>query len=175
VSRIVAEVASTPEGRRALEEKPRLDLDLARLRALPAGGGRLLRRKLALARGDPTLEAANDGAFVQAHLYETHDVWHVATGFGSSVAEELGLQTVHAAQIPGRLAPILIAGGLLQAALFVQNDFGARLAAVARGYALGKRAKRLFGTRWDGMWELSLAVVREQIGVAGGLSAAGGA
>jgi ubiquinone biosynthesis protein COQ4 len=145
-------------------------VDLARLRTLPEG---TFGRNVAdfydahglTPAAIPSLEAVDDASYVSAHLYETHDVWHVATGFGTTVAEELGLQAVYAAQMPGSLAPILIAGGLLQGALWVHDDFSARLAAVARGHALGKSARPLFGVLWDEMWGLPLEEVRRRIGV----------
>jgi ubiquinone biosynthesis protein Coq4 len=34
--------------------------------------------------------------------YETHDIWHVVTGFHTDVAGELGLQAFYLAQFPGR-------------------------------------------------------------------------
>jgi ubiquinone biosynthesis protein Coq4 len=113
----------------------------------------------------PTVEALDDVSYVTAHLYETHDVWHVASGFGTSVADELGVQAIYAAQLPGRLAAILIGGGLIQAALWVQGDFTSRLAAVAHGFALGRRARPLFGVRWDELWEQPIEDVRRKLGL----------
>lgn len=168
---VVAEVSRHPQGRRALEERRRLSLDLARLRAMPEGTfGRAVAdfydRNGLTPAAIPSLEAIDAPSYVTAHLYETHDVWHVATGFGSDVAGELGLQAVYAAQLPGRLAPILIAGGLVQAALWVQKDFAARLASVAHGHRMGREGEPLFGVRWDEMWELPVETVRSQLGLA---------
>ena len=158
------------DGRRALAERHRIVIDMVRLRALPKG---TFGRSVAdfydenglTPSAIPSLEAVDDASYVSAHLYETHDVWHVATSFGTSVAEEIGLQAVYAAQMPGRLAPILVAGGLLQGALWVHDDFVPRMAAVARGYAIGKRAQPLFGVRWDEMWEMRVEDVRRRLGV----------
>lgn len=159
------------DGERALQARHRAAVNLERLRDMAPG---TFGRRVADfydANGltpatIPTIEALDDVSYVTAHLYETHDVWHVATGFGTSVAEELGLQAVYASQFPGRLAPILIAGGLIQAALWVHGDFTPRLAAVARGFAMGKRARPLFGVRWDEMWELPVEDVRRLLGLA---------
>jgi ubiquinone biosynthesis protein COQ4 len=171
VARIVETVARHEDGRQALAQRPRLALDLVVLRAMPPG---CFGRAVAdfydtnglTPAAIPSLESADQQSYVQAHLYETHDVWHVAAGFGTTVAEELGLQAVYAAQIPGRLAPLLIAGGLVQAALWVNDDFGSRLAAVARGFALGRKASPLFGVRWEEMWALSVDGVRARLGLA---------
>jgi ubiquinone biosynthesis protein Coq4 len=156
------------EGRAALETRPRVHIDLEVLRALPSGTfGRAVADfydKNGLRPASiPTLAADDEPTYAQAHLYETHDLWHVALGFGTDVAEELGLQAVYAAQLPGRLAPILIAGGLLQAVFWVPTDFGARLSAIARGYSLGTKARPLFGIRWSDLWEVPLDEVRARI------------
>jgi ubiquinone biosynthesis protein COQ4 len=170
-ARIVETVGRHENGRQALAQRPRVALDLAVLRAMPAGCfGRAVAdfydENGLTPSAIPSLESVDEQSYVQAHLYETHDVWHVAAGFGTTVAEELGLQAVYAAQIPGRLAPLLIAGGLVQAALWVHDDFGARLAAVARGFSLGKKASALFGIRWEEMWALSVDAVRARLGLA---------
>jgi ubiquinone biosynthesis protein COQ4 len=161
-----------PTGRSALVDRPRVEIDLPCLREMQRGTfGRSVADFFDANRLDPTsipkVDVTDDGTYAHAHLYETHDLWHVALGFGTTVSEELGLQAVYAAQLPGKLAPILIAGGLLQASLWVQGDFAARLAAVSRGYALGKQCLPLFGVRWNDLWGLRLEDVRERLGVEG--------
>lgn len=37
---------------------------------------------------------------------------------------------------------------------------------VTRGWLLGKRARSLFGVRWDAMWERPLSEVRRDLGIA---------
>jgi ubiquinone biosynthesis protein COQ4 len=170
LARLVAAAKEHPDGRIALRDRPRVDIDLPQLRALPAGTfGRAVadffdRNGLDPA-SIPRLEVTDDLSYINAHLYETHDVWHVATGFGTTVAEELGLQAVYATQLPAKLAPLLVAGGLLQAVLWVQDDFGARLAAIARGHAMAKRARPLLGVRWGEMWPLPLDEVRARLSI----------
>jgi ubiquinone biosynthesis protein Coq4 len=170
VDDLIRTARSHPTGRAAFEQKHRLEIDLPKLRELRQGTfGRAVADFFDSNGLDPKaipkLDVTDDATYAHAHLYETHDVWHVALGFGTNVAEELGLQAVYAAQVPGNLAPLLIAGGLVQAALWVQKDFSARLAAVARGYELGKRCAPLFGVRWADWWELPLEEVRSRLSV----------
>jgi len=159
-------VAKTPEGARALAERPRIGtIDLATLRTLPEGTlGRAFAEHMLAAGLDPAalplLPAADATSFLRAHLYETHDVWHVLTGFGTDVAGELGLQAFYVAQIPGRLAPALVAGGLVNMVLFELGERDARMRAIVRGWLLGKRARYLFGARWAEMWGQPLEEVR---------------
>jgi ubiquinone biosynthesis protein Coq4 len=165
LARIVAEMRAHPVGATALAEQARLDVDLPALRAMPKG---TFGREVASFLDDngldprsiPKLEGGDEIAWTKAHLYETHDVWHVATGFATDEAGELGLQAFYAAQLPGRLPMLLIAGGLLQAALWRQDDFRRRLAAIVRGWEAGVRARPLFGVRWDALWDQPLERVR---------------
>lgn len=170
LAELVRKARSHPTGRAALAHKPRLEIDLVHLRTLRTGTfGRAVADFFDAHGLDPKaipkLDVTDDATYVHAHLYETHDVWHVALGFGTNVSEELGLQAVYAAQLPGNLAPLLIAGGLVQAALWVRNDFAARLAAVARGHELGKGCAPLFGVQWADWWELPLEEIRRRLNV----------
>src|SRR5580693_21837 len=71
--------ARDPGGAVALREKPRLDVDLAKLDKLPPGTlGRAFADHMRANGLDPaaipTLPSDGEIEFVRAHLYETHDV-----------------------------------------------------------------------------------------------------
>ncbi len=162
--------ARDPRGAAALRDRPRLHVDLAALSKLPPG---TLGREFAdhmIANGldpaaIPTLSADDDLSFVRAHLYETHDVWHAVTGFRTDVAGELGLQAFYAAQGPGGLPWMLLAMGFLNTALYAMSDREARFDAIARGWEMGRRARPLFGTRWDQLWTTPIDEVRRSLDV----------
>jgi ubiquinone biosynthesis protein Coq4 len=173
--RIVEAVRGYPGAAAALAERRRTAVDPKTLRAMAPGTfGRAVASFIDDNGIDPTslpsLESPNELAWVKAHLYETHDVWHVATGFTTDVAGELALQAFYAAQLPGRVPELLLAGGLLQAALWKQEDFRPRLAAIARGWVAGKRARPLFGVRWDTLWDVPLERVRAELALTGHLT-----
>jgi ubiquinone biosynthesis protein COQ4 len=163
--------AEDPRGARALIVRPRIGrIDLGELRQLPEGTlGRAYAEHM-IANGldpsaIPTLASNDPFSFVRAHLYESHDVWHVLTGFGTSVAGELGLQAFGLAQFPSRLAAVLIAGGLLHAVITRFDDRDARMSEIARGWILGKRAQKLFGVAWGEMWTRPLTSIRRELGI----------
>jgi ubiquinone biosynthesis protein COQ4 len=168
---MAAAVAEDPAGALALDERPRIGrLDLDAFRGLPAGTlGRAFAEHMDTAGLDPAalprLPADDPLTFLRAHLYETHDVWHVVTGFETDVAGELGLQAFYVAQVPGKLAPALVAGGLLNAVLYQWDQRDARMRAIVRGWLLGKRAKPLFGARWAEMWSVPLTEVRARFAI----------
>jgi len=179
---MVDELAKDPVVARSLEERHRIRIDLAELRRLPEGTlGRTFAEHMIAAKLDPaalpTLPSDDATQFFRAHLYETHDVWHVATGFGTDLVGELGLQAFYLAQIPGPLPSLLVAVGFLRSALFDRELTGPFMEALVRGWRMGKTARPLFGVRWDEHWGQPLAEVRRRLGLdpedvaAGGVSA----
>ncbi|HEY1690826.1 MAG TPA: Coq4 family protein [Polyangiaceae bacterium] len=162
--------ARDPVGAEALRERPRLHVDLDALAQLPAGTlGRVFADHMRANGLDPasipTLPGTHETEFVRAHLYETHDVWHAVTGFRADVAGELGLQAFYAAQAPGGLPWMLLAMGFLNTALYAMGEREARFEAISRGWEMGRRARPLFGVRWDTLWSTSLDEVRLSLGV----------
>lgn len=162
--------ARDERGALAIRDKPRLAIDLDALSRLPSGTlGRTFADHMRANGLDPasipTLSSGDELEFVRAHLYETHDVWHVVTGFRTDVAGELGLQAFYAAQAPGGLPMVLLAMGFLNTALYAMNEREARLDAIARGWEMGRRAKPLFGVRWSDWWERPMEDVRRDLDV----------
>ena len=157
-------------GAKALAERPHVHLDLKVLRALPTG---TLGREYALMMDRngldpasiPTLPDDDEGKYVRAHLYETHDLWHVATGFSTDVPGELGLQAFYQAQLPGKLPAAILAAGFVNTLIYSFGDRDARLREIARGWLLGRRSRPLFGVRWDDYLALPLDEVRARLGI----------
>lgn len=159
-----------PDGARALASRERLALDLATLEQLPVGSlGRMhaaMLRERGLDPADiPTLAADDEPSFVQAHLYETHDLWHTLTGFDVDVAGELGLQGFYAAQLPGTLPITLLTLGLLNTLLFAFGDRRRRLEAIATGWRMGREARQIFGAPWATWLARPLGELRAELGV----------
>lgn len=165
-------VAQGEGGSQALLRRHRVPKpDLARLRELPVGTVGRSYADFMLSQGldpgsIPTLPAPNDGEYARAHLYETHDLWHVATGFHTDVNSELGLQAFYAAQVGGPLPVLLLAAGFLNLILFVPGEYRARFDAIVRGWQMGQAAKPLFGLRWNELWEKNLGELRGELRLA---------
>jgi ubiquinone biosynthesis protein COQ4 len=158
-------------GRRALAERRKLVFDRDALGRLPEGTlGRAFADHLRVNGFDPSdfpaLPVGTQHEFVSAHLYDTHDIWHVVTGFGTDVAGELGLQAFYLAQFPSKLGVTLLAAGMLNT-LGPQgfDDREHRMEEVVRGWLLGRASRSLFGAPWDELWALPLAEVRARYGI----------
>jgi ubiquinone biosynthesis protein Coq4 len=166
---ILERFRSHPVFSAAFVERPRLGrVDLDALGRLPPGTfGRAyadFMRAHDLSPEDLVLvEGQTDLDFLRNHLRETHDLWHVVTGFETDVAGELGLQAFYLAQIHGPFPVMLLAVGMLNALLRELDDAPRRVEAIARGWLLGKRAAPLFGQRWAARWEEPLEDLRREL------------
>jgi ubiquinone biosynthesis protein COQ4 len=168
---IVEALRATPHGERTLRDRPRVTpFDLEALRRLPPGTlGRDLVEHAARAGIDvsalPVRVATDDASYVDAHLYETHDIWHVVTGMDTSVAGELGLLAFYLAQLPSRLGIVLIASGLLQTWLSAFGERDVRMREIVRGWLLGRRASSLLGVDWAKSWNVPVVELRARYGI----------
>ncbi|MBX3268997.1 MAG: hypothetical protein KF729_01980 [Sandaracinaceae bacterium] len=157
---------------RALADKPRLGaVDQDALARLPEGTvGRAyadFMRARGLRHEDLLLvDGESDLDFVRNHLRETHDLWHVVTGFDTDVAGELGLQAFYVAQLEGPLPVLLLTVGMANTLFKGMDDVRPRMNEIARGWMLGARARPLFGLAFAARWEQPLRELRAELGLA---------
>ena len=113
-----------------------------------------------LIRMQPT--SAED--WILNELYQTHDIWHVATGWGTDPVGEMGVGGFYIAQLHGpRFIALLIFFFMVKAVFFAPRTFAERIDALTAGYTMGKCAAPLFGLDWTELWGLPLQQVREQL------------
>ncbi|WNG32460.1 hypothetical protein F0U60_01765 [Archangium minus] len=164
--KVVERMSRDPVLAQVLRERPRLGhVDVEALSRLPEGTlGRAFVELLREYRLDPNLlrvqEAPDAASYVKAHLFETHDLWHVVTGFRPDSAGEMGLQAFYFAQNGSRVSMGVFVVGLVFTFLSRFELCEVVMPQVARGWLLGRRAKRLFGTDWKRLMDRPLAEVR---------------
>jgi ubiquinone biosynthesis protein COQ4 len=105
----------------------------------------------------------NEASYAEARLGQTHDIWHLITGFDTSVADEIGLQAFHLAQFPYPLAAMLIANALIGDTLLDPQSLPGLLRAIEKGWKLGKQAKPLFAQKWELSWDQPIAQLRQEL------------
>lgn len=146
---------------------PQLD----ELRAMPEGS---LGRALAVhmdALGvdfdefDRTATPSSDLEWVDRHGYETHDIWHVITGWGTGMANEIGLQGFYAGQLDNIQPTGLILIALIRGLIGGKQDLSAMFEVIVAGWTQGRRSKALFGVDWREHFERPLAAVRRDFEV----------
>lgn len=107
----------------------------------------------------------SDASYVEARLSQTHDIWHIVTGFGVSEIEEIGLQAFHLPQFPYPLAVSLLSSSLMSTLLFAPDQLPDLLSAIQTGWEMGKTAKSFFAQKWEEYWEKPLAEWRQDLQV----------
>ncbi|MEB3161623.1 MAG: Coq4 family protein [Prochlorothrix sp.] len=109
---------------------------------------------------DPNLHAGmtakSDAEYVELRLSQTHDLWHIITGFDVSEIGEIGLQAFHLPQFPYPLATMLVANSLISTTLQAPDLLPQLLEAIAQGFQMGRAAKPLFAQKWEEGWEKPL-------------------
>lgn len=161
-----------PSAKAAFETRARLGtFTLDELAALPEGSlgrayGDFMKRHGLKPEAIPRVDDDGETTYMRAHLYETHDLWHVVTGFLPDPAGEAGLQAVYAAQLPGMLPAALVSALLLNAAIERSSQkTKERFDAVARGWEMGQRANLLFGYPWRDRFSAPLSEVQKELGI----------
>lgn len=107
----------------------------------------------------------DDVTYLFMRMRQTHDIWHVVTGFGFDVPGELGLKAFELAQVHRTLAGMLLAGGLLRTLLKAPEELDALLEHIAIGYRMGAKAQPLLAQKWEDHWEKPLAQWRSELNV----------
>ena len=110
----------------------------------------------------PTPNVSDDGSYVSLRMRQTHDVWHVVTGFDTDIPGELGLQAFMLAQINTPLALVTI-GLMTLRKLYDGEGIDAMFDHVTRGWQMGRRAKPFFAQRWERGWSRRLAEWRDEL------------
>jgi len=103
------------------------------------------------------------------HLFQTHDIWHVMTGWANDEIGEVGLAGFYCGQL--RSPPFFI---FLYSLIMLKKVLGRGpqiddfIRAFCSGYESGRRAMPLFGINWADYWDAPLAEMRENFSIESG-------
>lgn len=118
---------------------------------------------------DPNLHAEmsaeSDAHYVELRLSQTHDLWHIVTGFDTSEIGEIGLLAFHLPQFPYPLATMLVANSLIASTLMEPETLPKLLDAIAQGFQMGKTANPLFAQKWEDGWEKPLSQWQAELNI----------
>jgi ubiquinone biosynthesis protein COQ4 len=149
--------------------RPCTPIDVDALACLGEGTlGRVFAEHCQNRRIDPNLVyIAPDGEidWMLHHLYLTHDVWHVVSGWGNDELGEYGLGGFYMAQLAApSFFGVLMSVAMLSTVLR-RRSLHDLMEAVTTGYQSGKRAEPLFGVDWAELWDRPLYEVRARFGI----------
>jgi ubiquinone biosynthesis protein COQ4 len=111
------------------------------------------------------MSIASDAGYVEARIGQTHDIWHIITGFSASAEDEIGLQAFHLPQFPYPLAVSLLSSSMMSTLMFSPEELPSLLESIRKGLEMGKAAKPLFAQKWEEAWEKPLAQWRSELGI----------
>ncbi len=111
------------------------------------------------------IEVQNDIDYVMMRIRQTHDVWHVVTGFDTHPLGEIAIKAVELAQTHRPMAAAICAGGVFRYMLRQPDEFGDCLDSIVAGYHMGLQSKSLLSMKWEDLWDRKLDDLRERLGV----------
>jgi ubiquinone biosynthesis protein COQ4 len=145
-------------------------LDLAKLEQLPEGtfGNRyatfMKKRHLSpeLFKVEGPLSNVE---YMVKRMRQTHDLWHVATGYETDVLGELELQAFTLAQVGIPSALVVLMLGMVRWLLTGPE----LLFKITRAYFRGRSAKKMASFDWEAHWSAPLSEVRRELKVHDGV------
>lgn len=158
------------QGKQAFIERPLLgDIVFSQLLVLPQNtlgyvyADHMTRNGLKLLQGK---QVDSDRQFLLTHIRETHDLWHVVTGFDTSIIGEIQLEAFYVAQLyTSRFWLALLAKNLLKAVVYEIELASKYMDGMTQGWTMAQKAKPLFGVRWNTLWETPLQDVRNSLNI----------
>ncbi|HEX8437223.1 Coq4 family protein [Archangium sp.] len=168
---LVRTFSRSEEGRRLLSERPSLragDLDLEALEKLPSGTlGRELMRYFQDNNIQPfptTQPVTTDLQYIGKRVRETHDLFHVVTGYKTDVVGEMELQAfiLGNLHLPTAVLILLFSSRDLHKRVpqFDAGEYRRRLWAAFRR---GGRSRHFASFPWESHWETPVAQLRQQL------------
>lgn len=167
VPRLVTRIVASPGGPELLADAPSIDsrsVDFGALRALPADTlGGAYARYLDENGLDPDLFQTPPGLpplmqTIARRIRQTHDIWHVLTGYRPDIHGELALQGFTFAQLG-------MPSSLVIATIGTAARSPRSASAVLEGYRRGVEAQFLPPVRFERMWSEKLSDVRAKLNV----------
>jgi ubiquinone biosynthesis protein COQ4 len=175
--RMLHRFEASESGRRILDERRELLpvlSDRERLFALPAGSlGRtyaefMTREQIS---ADGLVEASQEGgranedlsperALIGLRMRDSHDLWHIVTGYGRDLIGEACVLAVTYAQTKNRGIGAIVAMAYWKAG----REMPSARVAIREAYRRGKRAAWLPAADWEALLARPVAQVREELG-----------
>jgi ubiquinone biosynthesis protein COQ4 len=113
----------------------------------------------------PPVPGESVESYVQMRSRQTHDIWHVMTGFDTSVPGEIGLQAFLQAQMFARSPTVISSMFLLHCLFYDPSILIETTRAFAQGWQMGEAAQPLFGEKFEENWGKNLEQYRRELGL----------
>lgn len=115
---------------------------------------------------DARIEIESEYSDLFLAFSNTHDIWHVVTGFNLSQEDEIGLQAFYLSQHATPLAAVLISLALLRSLFFGLSSFVRVFDRACRGWQMGKDLRcKLITLNWSKKWPESVDSLRSELNI----------
>lgn len=113
-----------------------------------------------------SVEARHRLHYLRLRVHQTHDLWHVLTGFGTDPVGEVGLQGFHFGQVTNGQSVLIWAGSIIKC-LFAGRyaELEHFVDAFCEGYHHGRAVRFLLEVRWNQLWSEPLDSLRQRFGI----------
>jgi len=111
------------------------------------------------------IDVKTDVDYVMMRIRQTHDIWHIMTGFDTHPLGEIAVKAVELAQTHRPMAAAICAGGVFRYMLKEPEQFGDCLESIVAGYHMGLQSKALLAMKWEELWDRDLNDLRERLGI----------
>lgn len=102
--------------------------------------------------------------YLRLRLRQTHDIWHVLSGYDTDQYGEVALQAFYFAQVTNGQSALICAASLLKSVLRVRLDELERFfEALCEGYARGRRCESLLAVKFENFWSEPLGDLRARL------------
>lgn len=104
--------------------------------------------------------------YLRLRLRQTHDIWHILTGFDTCEFGEVGLQAFYFAQVTNGQSALIGAGAILKSVLRARfGDLERFVEVFCVGYGMGRRARSLLAVKWEEIWDESLEELQQRYAI----------
>ena len=111
------------------------------------------------------IDVQNDIDYVMMRIRQTHDIWHVITGFDTHPLGEIAIKAVELAQTHRPMAAAICAGGVFRYMVKQPEEFADCLESIVAGYHMGLHSRPLLAMKWEELWDRKVEDLRERLGV----------
>lgn len=109
----------------------------------------------------------DDYSYIALRMRQTHDIWHIVTGFGTNLADEMGLQAFTLAQTRSPLAVAILAATITYS-LKSSLPLNPLVERMQEGWRMGENAHPFLAQKWEEDWEKPLSEWRADLNIQAG-------
>jgi len=167
----IAMLNKNPEIKAAIrEQRVSGPIDLEELKAMEYGSlGQVFAEHCANRGLNPNLvniPLEDESDWLLNHLFQSHDIWHVITGWANDEVGEVGLAGFYCGQLRSPAFFMFLFSLIMMKKVLRKDDqIDEHVGAFCAGYHAGQAAKPLFGVDWSTHWEVPLKELRKRFAV----------